>query len=151
MSSSWYNKGLEGDEGMMSQEKREMVVAARERGNTVREISKVVGVSQRSIYKLLKQVRETGDCAAKLSTRGRKARLDADGLKRLDELIQSEPDITLSEMQERISVALSISQLDRIVRIKLGYSFKKRWCTPANESGKRCSSVGLPGRRRCPQ
>lgn len=136
---------------MMSQETREMVVAARERGNTVAEISKVVGVSQRSIYKLLKQVRETGDCRARLSTRGRKPKLDAEGLRGLDELIQSEPDITLSEIQERIDVRLSISQLDRIVRKKLGYNFKKRRCTPANESGKTCSPAERPGRRRCPQ
>lgn len=136
---------------MMSQEKRETVLAAKGRGSTVAEISKVVGVSGRSIYKLLKQVRETGDSTPKLSTRGRKPRLDAEGLRALDQLIQSEPDITLSEMQERISVTLSISQLDRIVRIKLGYSFKKRWCTPANESGKMCLPAGRPGRSRCQQ
>ena len=136
---------------MLSQEQRETIVAARARGNTVSSISKVIGVSERSIYKLLKQVRETGTCTARLRTRGRKPKLDAAGLEALDRLIQSQPDITLREMQEQTGVGLSIGQLDRIVREKLGYSFKKRWSTQANGSARMCSIDVLHGRRKCPQ
>ena len=136
---------------MLSQEQRETIIAARGRGNTVATISKVIGVSERSIYKLLRQVRETGNCKARLSTRGRKPKLDAAGLEALDRLIQSEPDITLCEMQVRIGVGLSIAQLDRIVREKLGYSFKKRWSTPVNENAKTYSPNVRTGRRKCPQ
>lgn len=136
---------------MLSQEQTETILAAWGRGNTVAAISKVIGVSERSIYKLLKQGRETKSCAARLSTRGRKPRLDTAELEALGRLIQNQPDITLREMQEQMDGGLRIGQFDRIVRVKLGYSFKNWWFSPANESAKTCSPGVGHGRRKCLQ
>ena len=110
---------------MLSREVRKMVVEARERGVTVARIAEVAGVNERAIYKLLKQVRETGSYAPRLSTRGRKATIDAEGMKLWDQYIQEHPDATLEEMKEALNIPLGHSQMDRIVRLKMGYTYKK--------------------------
>lgn len=134
---------------MLSQEVRKMILEARGRGITVAEICRVYGVKERAVYKLQQLVRETGSYEPRLSTRGRKATLDDEGLKSIDKLIQSRPDITLQEIKEVGCLPLSISQIDRIVRLKLGYTYKKRWSMQVNRNGQMLSKSVRSGRRKC--
>ena len=56
-------------------------------------------------------------------------KLNAEQLKVLRQLVEDQPDVTLSEMQERlqpsIQVLISIATLDRMVRLRLKLSFKR--------------------------
>jgi putative transposase len=120
---------------MIHKEVRERMVAARKRGLSVKEIQRAYGYGKTAIYELFKQERETGSIEPKLHTRGVKPRLGSEDHVRMRAVINEKPDITLEEVREALSLPLSISQLSRIVRVKLGYTYKKRWCTLPKENG----------------
>lgn len=130
---------------MLGQETRERIIKARERGVTVAELSRCYGVSEQSIYKLLARFRETGSVAARTHTRGRKPKLSALELKQIDETLQKTPDITLKELREELQLPIQVSRLSQIVREKLGYTYKKRWFTPANKTDPMYSLSGNAG------
>ena len=80
-------------------------------------------VSERWIYSLLQQRRETGCIKPRRGHTGPKPKL-AGHEKQLRELIDAEPDATLEEIKEEISVCVSISTLWRALR-DLGMTLKK--------------------------
>ena len=121
---------------MIHIEVRKLIISARQRGLSIAEIKRAYGFGETAIYRLLKLERETGCIEPKLQTRGRKPKLDAAGLECLHNLIQSKPDITLKELIEEHGIPLSESRLSRVVREKLGYTYKKRWYTRPNESAR---------------
>lgn len=120
---------------MIHKEVRERIVAARKRGLSVKEIQYAYGYGKTSIYSLLKQERETGSIEPKLHTRGAKSRLSLEDHDRIRATINEKPDITLEELKQVLCLPLSISQLSRIVRGKLGYTYKKRWYTHPKQNG----------------
>lgn len=67
---------------MMGKELREQIIADRERGVTVAELSRIYGVSMRSICKLQAQYRRTGDVTPQTHTRGSKSKIDEQTLEK---------------------------------------------------------------------
>lgn len=88
-----------------------------------------VAVQSQALY------RETCSTEPRPGKTGRPPKLDEGGLKRVDELIQSKPDITINEIRAQLGIDLSESRLSRIVREQLGYTFKKKWCMPPSVTG----------------
>ena len=80
-------------------------------------------VSERWLYKLLRQRTETGRIAPRRGRTGPKPKL-AGHEKRLRELVAAVPDATLEEMKEKLGVCVSITTLWRGVR-DLGVTLKK--------------------------
>ena len=80
-------------------------------------------VSERWIYKLLRQRKETGCIEPRRGHTGPKPKL-ADHEKRLRELVDARPDATLEEMKEQLGVRVSITTLWRALR-DLGVTLKK--------------------------
>lgn len=111
---------------MLHNEARKLLVEGYERTHNVHEIAEAYGVSEREVYRLAQQQRETGSVALRVSRRGRKAKTGPEELRRLDEAIQKTPDATLGELKRRLELDISESRLSRIVREKLGYSLKKK-------------------------
>lgn len=132
----------------MGQETRERIIQARERGVRVAELSRCYGVSEQSIYKLLSKYRATGSVAVQTHTRGRKSTIGETELQQIDQTIQRTPDITLKELREELQLPIQVSRLSQIVRKKLGYTYKKRWFTPANRTDQMCSLSGNAGWRK---
>lgn len=111
---------------MLHNEARRLMVAGYERTHNAHEIAEAYGVSEREVYRLARQQRETGSVDLRVSLRGRKAKIGPEELSRLDKAIQETPDATLGELIRQLELDISESRLSRIVREKLGYSLKKK-------------------------
>ena len=110
---------------MLSIETRERLVRGYERTHDAKMIAQAYGVSEREVYKLAAQMRETGSVEPRTGNCGRKSKLSEEDLKRVDKAIQAQPDITFGELIRNLELDISESRLGRIVREKLGYSLKK--------------------------
>lgn len=111
---------------MLSNDTRRRLVEGYKRMGHAKEIAKAYGVSEREVYKLVAQMRDTGSVDLQVSKRGRKSVLTEEDLKRIDQELQAQPDITLRELKEKLNLRISESALGKIVRGKLGYSRKKK-------------------------
>ena len=119
---------------MISMEKRELIMLARNDGMSVEEIVRVYRVGRSTVYELFQLVRDTGSITPRPHTRGRKPSLNNEGLAALKALIEARRDITLEEIKEEMELSISLSALSRIIRKKLGFTYKKRQYTQANET-----------------
>ena len=83
---------------------RQRIVDAVDRQiDTVEQIAKIFGVTDRYVYQLLALRRETGTLAPRPHGGGAKAKLDARRLQKLAELSAAQPDATLSELREKLN------------------------------------------------
>ena len=100
---------------MLSIETRERLVRGYERTHDAKMIAQAYGVSEREVYKLAAQMRETGSVEPRTGNCGRKSKLSEEDLKRLDKAIQARPDITFGELIMNLELDISESRLGRIV------------------------------------
>jgi len=91
------------------------------------------------VYRIVKQYRETGSVEVRTSLRGRKAKLSQEEINQVNAALQKQPDITLGELVEQLHLHISPSRLGRIVREKLGYSFKKKVIHASEQERPRCA------------
>lgn len=117
-----------------SMDLRERVVAAVDQNKGTREeIARWFGVSPSWIRRLLQRRRERGSIAALPRGGGRKPALDADGERRLQALVDRNPDATLEELCERIDRAISTSAMSRALQ-RLALPLKKKSFTRPNRT-----------------
>jgi transposase len=69
---------------------------------TYDEIAEIFGISERYIYKLLRQQRETGSLAPLPRGGGTEAKLNEEHLLALAELVARQPDATLEELRQQL-------------------------------------------------
>jgi transposase len=122
----------------LSQDLRQRIVAARERGEGTGEVCKRFGISRKSVERFWNQHRLTGSCQPKQIGGYRRSRLEKHDTT-LRRWIAAQTDLTLSELQkrcwERLNVAIGITALwHRLER--LGLSYKK------NDARRRARSTG---------
>jgi transposase len=109
-----------------SMDLRDRVVAACDAEEWTREeIADEFGVSTSWIRRLLQRRRETGDYGPKKTKRGRKPAFRSEALKRLDQLVEAQPDATLEELRDRCGVSCSLVTMFNTLN-RLGYRRKKR-------------------------
>jgi len=125
---------------VISYEIRQKIIGAHKRGLTPKELIKAYGYGQTAIYRLIAQERETGDVTPKIGKRGRKSKLAEGDLERIDKTIKEQPDITLVEIIEKLKLSIGESRLCRIVKHKLGYSYKKKDGSCQRKRTPRCPS-----------
>lgn len=93
-----------------------------------RKIADWLGVHESFIYKLLRQKRDHGDIAPLPHGGGARAKLSAEHLRQLPDLVAATPDATLDELREQMEkkarVSVSLSTLCRSLQA-LGLSRKK--------------------------
>ena len=93
-------------------------------GRTQAEIAEVFGVSERSVKRLWRKWRETGDVTPG-KVGGRRPRAIVDGaLQRLKQTLRARPDATLEELREACGVACSTVTVHNTLK-RLGYRRKK--------------------------
>ena len=124
---------------MLSNETRRRLVAGYERAHDAKMIAQAYGVSEREVYKLAAQMRETGSVDVRTGNCGRKPKLSEEDLNCVDKAIQAQPDITLGELIRNLELDISESRLGRIVREKLGYSLKKKVIHASEQERPRCA------------
>jgi transposase len=110
---------------------RQKVVEAYEAGGiSQRQLAKNFRVTVSFVQDLLKRKRELGTIAPKVRTQQTPTKLNTEQLEILKQLVEEEPDATLAELQERLhqktGVVISIATLDRMIRLKLRLTVKKK-------------------------
>lgn len=99
---------------------------------SVRKLAKRFGVSKSFVETLLKRLRETGDILPKPHGGGPQPKLNAEQLKLVKALVDTDNDATLDELRDRLaaetSILMSRSSMGRIVQ-KLELTRKKKRCT----------------------
>jgi transposase len=127
----------------LSQDLRDRVLAAYDRGMTTTPIAKMFKVSLAWAKRVKQRRRETGQTRPKPMGGARVVKVD---LVRLRELVAQQPDATLRELHQRLGCPCTESAVDMALR-RLGLTFKKRRSMPASRIGPTSPSVGRSGGR----
>ncbi|GHU82952.1 hypothetical protein FACS1894196_2080 [Clostridia bacterium] len=109
----------------LSNDLRKRIISARESGDTFEKIAREKQVSISAIVRILTLYRDTGSYEPRPLRNGRKPRLDAATLQKIQEKIQKQPEIGLQELIDEFSLPVSVSALCRTVNNKLGLTRKK--------------------------
>jgi transposase len=120
---------------MTSQEKRRLIQNGKRQGMSSKEMASAYQISERTIYRWFAREKATGGMNAHTDKCGRPATLDSDKLEQMKQLILSNPDITLEEIKEEMQLDICLSAIHRIIKGKLGFTYKKRQYMPANGTG----------------
>jgi transposase len=102
---------------------RERIMACYDEGKlTQQEVADRFRVSVGMVKKLRAQRQETGDIAPRHRYSGRKALLTSTHRRRIGQLIDEQPDITLQEMREALAIECTLPAIHYVVRdLKLTY------------------------------
>src|SRR5215212_5493767 len=119
-----------------SKDLRIRVLEALERGQSRREISELFRVSLSTIKRWLKKSREGEDLEPRYST-GRKRRILAtlEEKRALWKQLEENDDATLERhcelWRQKTGIWVSVATMSRAIRVKLGWTYKKRrWLPP---------------------
>ena len=126
-----------------SQDLRDRVLAAYDRGMRTKQISVVFGVSPAWARRVKQRRRELGETTHRPMGGPGVIKIDRT---RLVELVQEHPDATLVELRERLGVQCSISAICKVLK-RLGLSFKKRQSTRRSRIARTSSNGGRSGVR----
>ena len=107
----------------ISIEKRELVLLARERGETIESIATWLQISISSVKSVCLLYRRTGSIEPK-AYKGRPSRLTEEMISNIHYKIETEADSTLEEIITSLNLPIKKSQLSKWL-IKAGYTFKK--------------------------
>jgi transposase len=135
----------------LSQDLRDRVLAAYDRGRQTREIAETFAVSP-AWARRVRQVRREQDRTAPLPMGGvRVVKID---LQQLAQLVEEQPDATIPELHQRLGLETCCESAVGRALIRLGLTFKKRRFTPANRIGRmsrKNARIGHVGSRRVRQ
>jgi transposase len=129
-----------------SQDLRDRVLAASDRGMPTKKVAKMFEVSPAWVRRLKQRRRETGQTASRPMGGATVIKID---MGRLAELVREQPDATLKELRERLGIACAESAVCMALK-RLGLSFKKRRSTRPSRTGRTWRSVGRRGSSRRP-
>ena len=119
---------------MLSNEQRNLLVKTYAEMPDAEKIAKVYHVSVSSVYRLVRQMKDTGSVDLRTGARGRKPSLSAKDLENIRQAVIGQPDITIHE----IKVKLGLSVCDETIRLKvvaMNLNYKKKRSTRRNRSG----------------
>jgi transposase len=108
----------------ISNEKRTLLVAAKQRGEKEEDIAKWLEISKSTVGKIWKLYNDTGSFFP-IPYPGRLPILTPEKWIEVLELVKKEPDKTLDEIIEKLSLPIHKSRLS-VLLIEAGYSFKKK-------------------------
>ena len=118
----------------LSNDLRKRIIDAKLRGDTEEKIAAEKEVNKSTITKLWALYQETGSYEARPNPNGRKPALSTQQLEQIVEKINEQPDITLQELIDELSLPVCVSALCRTVNGKLGLRFKKNVARRRTES-----------------
>lgn len=110
----------------LSSDLRARIVALVEAGeHSLHELAEMLTVDLSTIVRLLQRYRKTGSVHPKPHGGGRPAKLDAESVARLIELVGEQPDATLAELRERLGISCCLMTISRALE-RSGISRKKK-------------------------
>lgn len=112
---------------------RKRVLADCDAGLGTKEVAAKFQVSQPWVRRIKQCRRETGRVAPLPRSGGRPKKITGAREKRLKQLLKKHPDATLHELRRRMRLKCCVSTVHLAV-IRLGMSYKKSHCVPANRN-----------------
>lgn len=109
---------------MLSNEDRNRLVKTYEKFPDAVKISEIYSVSVDSVYRLVRQMKDTGAMDLKTSAKSHKPSLSPEDVENIRRTVLEEPDITIRELNAKLNLGVS----DETVRTKvveLGLRYKK--------------------------
>ena len=125
---------------MLKTETRLLLVKAIESGIKVSDAAKAYCVDRSTVNRLIRQMKETGSIEPKTHLRGRKPSLSDKDLQNIDNLLQEQPDITISEIKETLNLTVCEETIRKAV-LKLGYVYKKKSMHASEQERPRCTGT----------
>lgn len=129
-----------------SMDLRKRVLADCDAGLEVRQVAVKYRVSESWIRRLKQRRRETGETAPRRSGHAAEPKWLAHR-ERLESLVREQPDLTLSELRERLGIEISVPTLSRALRA-LQWTFKKKSCARQSKIARTFTSAASPGKLR---
>ena len=124
---------------MLSNKERKLLAEAHEKGYKSIELSEIFNISINSVNRIIRQKKRTGSCELKTHNSGRKSILSEVDLKNISELIDTQPDITINEIIEKLNLK-AVNETVRKAVVKMGYVYKKKSLYASERERPRCSS-----------
>lgn len=125
-----------------SQDLRDRVLAAADRGMPTKQIAQVFMVSPAWVRRVKQRRSDCGETTPRKMGGPGPIKIDRT---HLAELVREHPDATLAELRDMLGVDCAISSVSAAL-IKMGLSFKKRRSTPPSRTGPTSPRRGQPGR-----
>ena len=129
---------------MLSNEERNRLVKTYEKLPDAVKVAEIYSVSPSSVYRLVRQMKDTGSVDLKSANSGRKPSLSPEDIEKIRRTVLEQPDITIRELNAKLNLGVS----DETVRVKvveLGLRYKKKRFTPRNRSDRRFKTSGNGG------
>ncbi len=123
---------------MLHNEARELLVKGYEQSHDAAGIAQAYSVSVRTVYRLVKQKKETGSVTLRTSQRGRKPVLTAEDKEKIRQCMDKKPDITINEIRGQLHLSASYSTVERAIE-KMGYTLKKKTLYASERDRVRCA------------
>ena len=117
-----------------SNDLRERVIRASERGEEPLSIAKRLEVGFGWVYSVLRRYRATGNYEALPSNAGMKPKLSETDLELLRQTVQKHPDATLEELKDLTGFSVSISTISRALNKRLQITVKKNYSPKRTKS-----------------
>ena len=127
---------------MLSNEERNRLVKTYEKFPDAVKIAEIYSVSVGSVYRLVRQMKDTGSVDLKTSSRGRKPVLSPEDIENIRRTVLKQSDITIHEL----TVQLNLSASEETVRAKvveLGLRYKKNASRIGTGATGRSGQAGL--------
>ena len=120
----------------ISNDKRELLVEAKKRGETEKSIAKWLLISESSVTKIWKIYQETGSYLP-IPYPGRSPLLTFEKWEEVKTFVKYNPDKTLDEIINELKLPIQKSRLS-VLLIEAGFSFKKRHFAQKSKNEKMC-------------
>jgi transposase len=129
-----------------SQDLRDRVIAARDRGIKTKQVADLLLVSASWVRRVMQRRRQTGETTPRPRGGATVVKIDLD---RLRQLVRERPDATARELHQRLGADCGVSAVDMALR-RAGLSFKKRRSTPPSRTGPTSPNVASHGSNNSP-
>lgn len=123
---------------MLHNEARNLLVKAYEKTHDAKGIALAYGVSVPTVYRLVEQKAKTGSVDLRVRERGRKRALSQEAMEDIARTIDGQPDITLSEIVEKLNLPVGIETVRRRI-LAMGYRRKKKMIHASEQERPRCA------------
>ena len=122
---------------MLHNEARELLVKGYEKSGDAEAIAQAYSVSERTVYRLAQQKRETGSVALRTSQGGRKRTLTEEDKQNIRQCVEERPGIAINEIREKLHLTASCSTVERAIQA-MGYTRKKKSLYASERDRVRC-------------
>jgi len=111
-----------------SQDLRDRVIAARQRGMPTRQVARLFEVSESWVRRVMQRLREYGETGPRRRGGVTVVKIDMD---RLRQLVRQQPDATIGQLHAQLGINCSESAVGAALG-RMGLTFKKRRSMPPN-------------------